>query len=245
MTDDLHALSGAYVMDALEPDERARFEAYMATSPSTAAEVSSLQETVALLGSDAAETPPPGLRSAVLAEVDRTRQERPVIDLRERERREDRPAVDQAAPRGWPLRLAVAAAAAAVLVSAGLGLRVASLSGQVEDLAATSDRIAAVVAADDAAQARAVLPGGGAVTSVVSESSGAGVAIATSLQRLADDEMYALWGIAAGVPVPIGELIEGRPLAVDAQAFEALGVTIEPRGELTMPTSAVIATLPA
>ena len=41
MTKDLHALTGAYVMDALDDDERAAFEAYMATSPATQAEVAS------------------------------------------------------------------------------------------------------------------------------------------------------------------------------------------------------------
>lgn len=76
---DLHQLSGAYVLDALDDDEREAFEAYMATSPATAAEVASLREVSARLATAAAETPPEGLRSAVMRRVDATRQMPPVI----------------------------------------------------------------------------------------------------------------------------------------------------------------------
>ncbi len=79
MSKDLHALTGAYVMDALDDDERDAFEAYMATSPATQAEVASLLEVGAMLGGAAAETPPEGLRRAVMAEIDNVRQERPVV----------------------------------------------------------------------------------------------------------------------------------------------------------------------
>ena len=46
---DIHALSGAYAVDALDDDERAQFEAHLAGCPSCRSEVDSLREAAALL----------------------------------------------------------------------------------------------------------------------------------------------------------------------------------------------------
>ena len=67
MSSDLYALAGAYVLDALDDDERQTFEAFMATSPEARAEVESLREATALLGAAAYETPPEGLKMSVMA----------------------------------------------------------------------------------------------------------------------------------------------------------------------------------
>src|SRR5690349_5461481 len=69
MTDhDQHALSGAYAVDALDADERARFEAHLATCADCREEVASLQEAAALLGTDPVE-PPSSVRDSVLAGI--------------------------------------------------------------------------------------------------------------------------------------------------------------------------------
>ena len=247
MTEELHSLAGAYVLDALEEDERRAFVAYMAANPEVAAEVAALREAGAALGASAAEAPPPGMRRAVLDRVDVMRQERPVVA--------DRPPEPTASPEPagtgvgaggrWATRLALGAAAVAVAVSVGLGAALVSLQDRVDTIADRSRRLALLVAAEDAEQARAPLPDGGVLAAIVSEDAGVGVAVANNLLALDDGQMYALWGIAAGVPIPLGELVDGEPLTLDAAAFEAIGVTVEPRGELTTPTSPVIATLPA
>jgi len=66
--------AGAYALDAMSGDERARFEAHLATCPVCRAEVQSLREVAALLAHAApAAAPPAGLRDRVLAEGKRVR----------------------------------------------------------------------------------------------------------------------------------------------------------------------------
>ncbi|MGA8247905.1 MAG: zf-HC2 domain-containing protein, partial [Nocardioides sp.] len=66
---DIHALSGAYAVDALDDAERAQFEAHLATCPECRAEVRSFSETAALIAEAVVEAPPPGLRAGVLAGI--------------------------------------------------------------------------------------------------------------------------------------------------------------------------------
>ena len=54
---DIHALSGAYAIDALDDVERARFERHLAECADCRAEVASLREAAALLPETAADRP--------------------------------------------------------------------------------------------------------------------------------------------------------------------------------------------
>lgn len=66
--------AGAYALDALAPEERARFEAHLSDCAVCRAEVQSLREVAALLAHAApAEAPSAGLRDRVLAEGKRVR----------------------------------------------------------------------------------------------------------------------------------------------------------------------------
>jgi len=56
---DIHALSGAYAVDAVDDIERASFERHLASCPTCRAEVASLREASALLADAATTTPPP------------------------------------------------------------------------------------------------------------------------------------------------------------------------------------------
>ena len=69
MTDSLHALSGAYAVDALDDAERAAFERHLAQCVDCQQEVASLREATALMADEAALTPPPELRASVLAGI--------------------------------------------------------------------------------------------------------------------------------------------------------------------------------
>ena len=74
MNDSMHLLTGAYAVDALDPAERAEFEAHLAQCPDCAAEVRGLLETAGRLGSAEAVTPPARLKASVLAQAAATRQ---------------------------------------------------------------------------------------------------------------------------------------------------------------------------
>ena len=66
---DIHALSGAYAVDAVDDLERARFERHLHECASCRDEVASLRESAAHLSESVAVTPPPALRALVLDEI--------------------------------------------------------------------------------------------------------------------------------------------------------------------------------
>ncbi|MDQ3484887.1 MAG: anti-sigma factor [Actinomycetota bacterium] len=76
---DVHALSGAYAVDALDDIERAHFERHLAECASCRSEVDSLQEAAALLGETTAMEPPASLRTRILAEVATVRPLPPLV----------------------------------------------------------------------------------------------------------------------------------------------------------------------
>ena len=81
MTDreELHLLSGAYALNALESDEKARFEAYLLTSEETRTEVASLLDTAVLIGlSTVPVAPPTDLKARLMAQIAVTPQRAPV-----------------------------------------------------------------------------------------------------------------------------------------------------------------------
>lgn len=71
---DVHTLTGAYALDALDDVERARVERHLQECAACAAEVQSFRETAARLATGAAASPSPDLRDRVMAQVAQTRQ---------------------------------------------------------------------------------------------------------------------------------------------------------------------------
>lgn len=71
---EIHALAGAYALNALTDIERAGFARHVAECPACAIEVAELIETASRLSAAAWENPPSRLRDAVLIDVARTRQ---------------------------------------------------------------------------------------------------------------------------------------------------------------------------
>jgi anti-sigma factor RsiW len=104
MRDDLHVLSGSYVLDALGEPERDSFERHLQHCPLCEDEVRGLRETAARLGLAKTVDPPPHLRPRVLAAAYRTRQLPPPVDKRI--------GLDRRRPRVRVPRLAAALAAA-------------------------------------------------------------------------------------------------------------------------------------
>lgn len=69
MTEDLHALTGVYALDALPEGERAEFEAHLAGCATCRREVEDLRAVGADLAVLTEQAPPPSLRSRVLQSV--------------------------------------------------------------------------------------------------------------------------------------------------------------------------------
>lgn len=78
MSEDMHSLSGAYVLDALTEQERVDFEMHLRRCPTCQDEVDSLREVVPLLAETVASEPPASLRASILAQAAQTRQDPPV-----------------------------------------------------------------------------------------------------------------------------------------------------------------------
>src|SRR6478735_6260370 len=95
MSSDIHALSGAYSLGALDSDERSEFEKHLADCPICRAEVDSLREAAAGLADLTETAPPPGLRERPLADAVE------LVGRRPRPARSGRPAHDADPARRW------------------------------------------------------------------------------------------------------------------------------------------------
>jgi len=190
-TGDVHALAGAYALDALTEIERAGFDRHAAECDVCAIEVAELQETTAKMADATWSVPPPRLRRAVLAEVART----PQVAGR---RREDT-RVAQAAATRWRRRTAFAVAAG-ILVAGG-GVATWSVARQ-KDATIVAQRqraqaISEVLSAPDARLSR-----NGDVTVVTSAARDSAVAVVDDLGPAGPGQVYQLWMIGGDGPKP-------------------------------------------
>ena len=239
MTADVHALAGAYALNALPDDERAFFERHLAACDACRLEVDELVQTAAQLGAAVAEPPPPDLRAKILAAADVTRQlppAPPLIDQRAA-------ATAQGRSRRW---LAAVAACLAVALVAVTGVTV-NLNRRLEDVhvaAADNEAIVGVLGAKDLETV--VMDGTVAGKFLFSPSRNEGVLVAAGLKEPGEDETYELWLIHDGTPVPAGLFrpdADGAAVAaVDGtvRGAELVAVTIEPKGGSKRPTGSVL-----
>lgn len=260
MHDDLHVLTGSYVLDAISESERDEFERHLQACPGCDAEVRGLRETAARLALARAVTPPARMEQRVLAATYQTRQLPPLPRdraLPERRRfqvervlgprrasRSQRPAVPG---RGsWPRRLAVAAAAASVAAAAVLGVDQLSTQHQLDTARASGTAIARVVTAADARVETTQPRVGGSVTVIASAALRESVVSATGLAALPDGRVYQAWVISpAGTARSVGLLHDAQLLASSVRPGDRIGITVEPAGGTTRPTTTPIAVLPA
>ena len=90
MSNDTHTLSGAYALDALEPQEAAEFHQHLQACQACRDEVRELRKAAARMGELDAVPAPPELKRRVMAAVDRTPQQPPARPV--------------GGPVGWPGR---------------------------------------------------------------------------------------------------------------------------------------------
>ena len=213
--DEMHGLTGSYALDALGPQEIEAFERHLQYCGSCEAEVRGLRETATRLALAKARRPPDRLQQRVLAATYRTRQ-LPLLPS-------PRPAQVR---RRWPRPVLALAAAS---VAAALALGMAQLATQHRpDVSVQTARTSA----------------GGVVTLIVTSSQQDAVLTAARLPSLPDGRVYQVWVIGPAGARSAG-LLSGTALVLTGvRAGERVGVTVEPAGGTSRPTSTPIVLMP-
>jgi anti-sigma-K factor RskA len=250
MDEQLHLLTGAYALNALDGDERDAFEGHALTSADSREEVRGLSETAALLAyGTPAVSPPPELKAKVMASIRNTRQLPAASVARDPEPVRRLPAA--ARRQGTTAaRWLGAAAAVFLMVAAGLGGWAASLANEQQRteqrLQALEQQQAEVMAVFTAPDSRVIpgrMPDGAVVTIAHSAQADKAAVITHDLPQLAEDRDYELWLISDAGAQPAG-LIPGEETgAVSMNVLGGLsdathlGITVEPAGGSPQPTT--------
>jgi anti-sigma-K factor RskA len=221
---EIHALSGAYAVDALDDIERAQFERHLAECAECRAEVASLRSTAGLLAETTTTTPPPALRERVLADIATVR---PLP-----------PAVGTASPRRRP-RLAPLAAAAALIAAVGTGV-VVTQPWVDEPSQSQLSAVDQVLRAADAERYTKAVDGSEA-TLVRSRSLNQAVLVTKNMEPPPKGKVYELWLDHEGVGmVPAGLMTQGGEQRIllegDPATATGAGITVEPAGGSEEPT---------
>ncbi|MBL8928231.1 MAG: anti-sigma factor [Pseudonocardia sp.] len=239
---DIHALSGAYALDAVDDLERAAFDRHLAECEACAVEVAEYRETATRLAEGSWSVPPPRMREQVLARAAATPQLPPNGHRR-----------GVASPVARWRRLAVAAAAVGVL---GLGAAATAYAALEQRLDAERTAMAVaqqrqeVMTAPDAALRAGDLAGGGRVTVVVSELEDNGVVILNGAPPPGPDRVYQLWLVpeGSGTPVSVGLLRAGQTGAIEliqgVRRGATLAVSLEPAGGSPVPSTTPLVGIP-
>jgi anti-sigma factor RsiW len=257
--DDIHGLSGAYAVDAVDDVERARFEAHMAHCSQCRDEVASLQAAAIELTSISFAAPPPSLRGSVLRDISSVRPLPPQVTPEQED-----PAPTPAAPVGAPSASAASgdafappsslesrraerahrarlrrwlagAAAAAVLATGGLVWHPWSPDTSSVQLTATQQ----VLQAKDAQRFEGKI-GIATATVVRSISLNKAVIVTANMPATPSGKAYELWLKQGSALVKAGLMPAGPSNTVlvqgDAATATGLGITIEPAAGSDTPT---------
>lgn len=233
---DLHILAGAYVLDAVTDDERARFAEHLAGCAQCSAEVGEFREAAARLGTAQAIRPRPELREPVIRAASNTSQLGPVIAEKH---------VPAAARRARRVPALLTAAAAVVVAAAiGIGTHYADMRDQRS--ATRAHTVAAVLSAPDAVMRMAQVRSGGTAIVVTSRREHMAVFFANGLQALPGSRRYELWLMGPRGERPAGMLtvhrkdMAGPELITGMSAGDMVGLTVEPASGSLRPTSAPV-----
>ncbi|MEU4954895.1 anti-sigma factor [Streptomyces lavendulae] len=229
-TEQLHALSGAYALNALDRAERDAFERHLEQCPQCAQDVREFAATAARLGAGVALPAPPGMRAAVLGRIDGVRQLSParrgIATLRRR-----------------ALPLALAACLTGVLALGGTAVwehqRARQSAEALQDLTA-------VLAAPDARTVIRRSASGATATVVASPSRDRAAFLGSGLPTAPEGRTYQLWLADGGTMRPAG-LMSGDGASVLTAPLgraTAVGLTLEPTGGSPAPTGPPLLLVP-
>ncbi len=229
---DIHALSGAYAVNALDDLERAAFERHLAECAECTAEVASLRETAAMIAETTTTEPPADLRDRVLAGIATVRPLPPEVSS----------TIPVDRRRRLP-RLLVAAAAAVVLVGGGV-----VVAQQPWEDTSTVELSAAdqVLQAPDARESKLEFKDGSSATVTHSDTVGLSVITTDDMAAPPAGKVFQLWYDQPGDGMVSAGLMPIKPdqtvvLEGDAATATAVGITVEPEGGSPEPTSDPIA----
>jgi anti-sigma-K factor RskA len=228
MTTDLHSLMAPYALDALDHDERARFEAHLDQCVDCQVEMAGFMATAVRLGDAVSHTPPPALRDRLLAEITTTPQERPIVTALA-----ERRGLRRALPR-------LAVAAAFVIGAVGIG-GYAIEHENAEDANARTVAISTVLGADDVtSESKAYKSGSIKVYS--SPSTDAAVIIANDLPDPGQGKVYQVWTVDDAGPTSQGTFTtDGEMVMKGVAGSDHVALTVEPKGGSKQPSSAPVA----
>lgn len=225
----IHELTAAYALDALDPEERAEYEAHLQGCRRCQEELASFWTTTeALAVAASGPEPGPALRDRILAEI-RSEPPQNVVPLEPRRR------------RAVPALAAAAAIAAGVALA--IGLWAADLSGQLDETRAALDRqrAAAAVLADPDSRSISLQPGGRG--RLVVDPEGRAVLVVDQLGPAPAGKTYEMWVVSHGGDPERAGLFPGRAgrdvVLVDGtvEAGQVVLVTVEKEGGVDAPTS--------
>lgn len=244
--DDIHSLAGAYAVDAVDDDERARFEAHLTGCAPCQSEVTSLRAAAGELSSTTTTAPPPSLRASLMRDISSVRPLPPKVTPEEAPAPPPSILPNPAAPslearragraRRAPRRQWLAGvAAAAVLATGGLVWHPWAPDTNTVQLTATQQ----VLQAGDAQ--RFVQKVGDATATVVrSPSLSKAVIVTDNLPAPPSGKVYQLWLQQGQRMVKAGFVPAGSSSTVllqgDAATAAGAGVTLEPAGGSQTPT---------
>jgi anti-sigma-K factor RskA len=229
---EMHALSGAYAVDALDDLERARFEAHLSVCAECRTEVASLLDAATAFSSVTEVAPPEAMRASILADIKTIRPLPPVVGRTGARR-----------PRRWSNLVA----AAAVLGVLGGGFVVWEQAGDPGSQTPPS-AVDKIRAAADVTTFTKDLGKGASAKIYRSASLGKAALVTTNLPAAPAGKVYQLWlRDAAGHLISAGLLTgSGHREAVldgDASTATGAGITVEPAGGSDTPTIPAFAML--
>jgi hypothetical protein len=245
---DLHSLSGAYALDALDQGaESERFARHLDRCPSCASEVRGFAEVATALALAATTEPPPELRDRVLAAAALTRQLPPEVTSRARSHR----ARGRARIRvPWVPWLSGVVATAAIVVAVLFGFAQAHTDQELNQARAQNQAIALVLSAPQVKLLTHATTKGGVATVVLAADRHEMVVTTNGLPALPAGKVYQLWLIGTTKTVSAGLLPAatsgqtGPVLASGVVQGDMLGLTVEPAPGTAKPTTTPILSLP-
>lgn len=249
----LHALSGAYAVDALDEAERSAFEQHLVRCEDCRDEVASLREATALMADDAAVTAPDSLRQSVLSGIRTIRplppqtgqptQPEPTQPAPEPE--ESAPAATNVVamrPRRRRFATLLTAAAAILAIAGGVAWQPWQDENTTTQLSA-ADR---VLSAPDARKVSIDFEDGSSATVVRSLAERRAVILTRDMAAPPPGKAFEIWlqddsgkMLPAGLMKTAGDhkvLLEG-----DATEATGVGITVEPASGSEQPTTKPIA----
>lgn len=210
-----HDLLAAYALDALEDDERERFERHLEECDECSEQLALLREPVAALAyAVEGPAPPEALRGRII-EGARAEPRAPVIRIRR---------------RNWPLAAVAGFAAAAACLAIGLGIWANSLSNSLDRERSAKWSAKPLIGADG---------------SLLVATDGRAALVVCGLADAPSAKTYEAWVITGETPQPAGLFRGGtgcRPVVLTERVPNraTVAVTLEQAGGATSPTLPIL-----